>query len=53
MTATPKVVEVTFDAEGLMSPCPCRHLPHLPICRLGVLLARMERVDLFRNVKIS
>lgn len=53
MTATPKVVEVTIDAEGLISPCLCRYPPHLPACRLGVLLARMERVDLFRNVKIS
>lgn len=38
-----KVVKVTIDAEGLISPCLCRYPPHLPICRLGVLLARMEK----------
>lgn len=47
----PKVVEVTIGADGLMSPCCCRFPPHLPVCRLGVLLARMERPAL-QNIKI-
>ena len=52
--AAPKVIEVTIDAEGLISPCLCRFPPHLPVCRLEVLLARMERPrDLFRNIKVS
>lgn len=45
----PPPAEVATDDEGLISPCLCRYPPHLPICRLGVLIARMERPkDLFR-----
>jgi hypothetical protein len=51
MSDAPAPAEPAIDDEGLISPCLCRYgaIVHAQYCRLGVLLARMERPkDLFR-----